>query len=59
MSSLVGVKVGDTLILVGMNRREIAAAVPRLRLRDGDIAELIVCLPEGRKSVEGATTWRA
>ena len=38
---------------------EIAAAVPLLRLRDGDIAELIVCLPEGRRSVEGAATWRA
>ena len=38
---------------------KIAAPVPKLRLRDGDIAELIVCLPEGRKSVEGAATWRA
>ena len=37
----------------------IAAVVPLLRLRDSDICELIVCLPAGRKSVEGVPEWRA
>lgn len=40
-------------------RSRIAAKVPLVRLRDSDICELIVCLPAGRKSVEGFPEWRA
>lgn len=37
----------------------IGAKVATLRLRDSDIAELIVCEPAGRKSVEEMPEWRA
>ena len=38
---------------------KIAAQVPLIRLRDSDICELIVCQPNGQKSIEGAPEWRA
>lgn len=38
---------------------KIGARVVELRLRDSDIAELIVCTPDGRKSVEEMPEWRA
>ena len=38
---------------------KIAAKVELIRLRDSDIAELIVCTDAGRKSVDGAPEWRA
>lgn len=38
---------------------KIGAKVPELRLRDSDIAELIVCTPAGQASIKGMPEWRA
>jgi hypothetical protein len=38
---------------------KIAAKVSSVRLRDGDICEVIACTEEGRASVDGAPVWRA